>query len=396
MQRVAKSEKATASIWTLMPSILTLVTGAEERGAALQKIHDSVDILFKEMTLSNVQRCLADIAGQIPSPVVAVEPVETPGGPLEEEPRLAQAVVTALLNLFVSQFLPSSRQLIDLRICIPWHRYVLDEVDFPQRLFEYVDSINWKVEELREFIELRIGWELRNAGRHISATGNVFQSLFESQLKNDHCDPKMSEDSFEYILRHTHHRPRDLQRLARICVLGFAAAKHIDPAEVLAGKRGVRVGGSAIREAIREVSHAQMREVFTEARRRMPDFDQILAGVRGISIPFTTDNLEGRKGVSDVNETIKVLWSSGILGVQIVTSDDNLNNHLRGIYGNEPCRRFDIDRKRLYVWSFFEYNWEGEARELLDRHQSHAKLIVHPRAFEELGIHVTRDHPIGV
>ena len=252
--KIAKAKSTTLPIWKRLPDVISIVVGTDKgRVDAFKDIQDTLEKTFINKALDKLQACLNDIKNFKIQPVIVVEPIDTPKSELGKEGSLAQSVITALLNVYCSTFTPSQDQLIPLRIAIPWHRYRPELLNYPQRFYSYVGPIKWNSSSLRNFINRRIEWEFKRVRRFMptrtfTRSFDAWSILFEDYTINEHCKPKIREDSFLYLLRHTHYRPRDIQRLVRLAVEKFAYLSDISVDDVLLGKDGRKVTGSVIRE----------------------------------------------------------------------------------------------------------------------------------------------------
>lgn len=400
VHKVKSTSQLSISIWKQIPQAFAAFAKFDEsRVRSIQDLQGEYDDLFSKSALQCVQYCLKDIKGQSPWPVVGIEPIDTPTSALEEDVSLAQEVITALLNVYVADFQPDTNQHLDLYLSIPWHRYSSKAINFPQKLIQYKSYLEWSPKELRDFINRRIEWEFKRVHRQFTGKGmqDAWSTLFEPTVRNEHCRPIFNEDSFEYVLRHTHHRPRDLQRLARKSVEHCKGVLQRDADDILSGASGIKVNGVHIRDAIASCTRETTDSLVTEAARRFPSFSEITERLRGITVPFTTDDLRKRLPGIDIARAIDELWQSGVMGVEVIVTDDNQAPTLpkqtlkinKDLHGRE--------HKRYY---FFEYNWDGEANELLMRYRSpgsEVRCVLHPKTFEYLlPANVTSEYPIGI
>jgi hypothetical protein len=168
-----KAPNLRESIWTQLPAAIKIIAGLDSgQTEALDDLKGHFEDLFSRKARDYVQQCLKELPPEAPRPVIGTEPIDTPTSVLEEQAGLAQAVITALLNLYVANYQPSSRQLLEVWLAIPWHRYSSEQVNFPQKLIQYKAYLQWAPSELRAFIDRRILWEFRRVGRHYSAKGS--------------------------------------------------------------------------------------------------------------------------------------------------------------------------------------------------------------------------------
>lgn len=409
IQKITKSRGFIIPIWKRLADVVGVFTGLDKgRKKALASIEDGIDKLFVDETYKNIQTCLNDIKDDEVQPIIVIEPVDTPSSKLEKVGKeLAQPLVNSLLNVFYSSFNPTNQN-IKLKISIPWNRYVPRELDYPQRFPSYVGHIKWNVDSLRRFINKRISWEFKRIKRTLSARLDPFASLFDEFVVNNHCLPKVNENSFLYFVRHTHYRPRDLQRLVRIAVekQAFETQSSID--DVLLSRGGQKISSSVIRNSIQEFSTDVMpNEFIPEVERKFSNTMDMVDLLYGISVPFDIDNIKKRfektqKGEINpfkLNEVVDQLWESGIIGVEIYPKTDQATDSIREILNTNGLRTYTVGKDNKSRWYFFEYNWHGKPAELISRYNDNtnidARLVLHPRTFEYLLPSVSRDFPIG-
>lgn len=401
--KVAKSEDAIRPIWKRVPDAIALILGPDkDRYKAVTDIQNTFEAFFLERALNVIQDCLREITNYPIQPIVAVEPIDTPTSALEEQTSLAQTIITALLNLYRSTFEPSQNQLVQLRLSVPWHRYVPDDLDFPQKLPQYIGTIKWREASLREFINARIEWEFKTLDRGFTRKGSVdaWSTLFEDRVRNTYCEPETFEDSFKYFLRHTHHRPRDLQRMARLAVESQASFSGASVHDVLLGRGGKKIGDSVIKETIRRNCRNSTKERITEARRKYSDLSQIIDNFYGLPVPFAIEDVKKRITGSNVAEVLTKLWSAGIIGVELTPKSEQARQFLAVTFGDGACRYYSLGGgEKVYKWYFFEYNWDGEITELMNRYreseETEALFVLHPITFAKLMPNVNRVCPIG-
>lgn len=394
IKKIAHTGVLNRSFWQRLPEILSLISGDEIRGEQGRALQDSWAALSDAKACTSVQNCLADIKGHPLFPSVAIEPIETPTSPVEEQPGLAQPLIIALLNLFQSSLQPSDTQLIRVSMSIPWHRCGKDGVNMPQKLLEYGQTIKWTRNRLKEFINRRIEWEFRRVGRSIGAREDAWSCLFEPRVHNDHGNPSVAEDSFDYVLRHTHHRARDLQQIARQAVDCSAESRHISADDVILVRGGTKISGATIRRTLQSFGPEWSQLLLIEGGRRYADLRRLVDSLTGMAVPFDFDNLQKRAAKVQIDPLVAVdtLWDTGLLGVFLCTESENTMEEIKssGIQGveGEGYRSYTVDRRRSFTWSLFEYNCYRKPMELLSRYagpdEGNAKLILHPKMFDVL------------
>ena len=133
-------------------------------------------------------------------------------------------LIVSLLDLYVKdlKFSPVTNQWMRLEISIPWHRNVDYLMREPQKTAQPTGRFNWSGDLLRAFINKRIEHEFTLSRKPARRRGkDAWEELFGEKIRN--VWNGKNEDTFQYFLRHTHHRTRDMIRLAR-----NAVKAHVD------------------------------------------------------------------------------------------------------------------------------------------------------------------------
>lgn len=406
VERVAQQGDTAGTIWSQLGRVVTLITGDTERQKALSSIQDAMEALLHRGAITMVDDCLRDLArdGKAP-PVVAVEPIETPSSDFETgASSLATPLVTSLLNVFMNYFQPGGDAHFDVRIALPWHRYDPAALDFPQKVRQYVGRLRWSRSRLREFIDKRVQWEFRRVGRRfVARTGwDAWNELFGATIANGICLPRVQEDTFGYFLRHTHHRARDLQTLARRAVEAQADADGVSVDHVLRTAAPLRPG--VIKEIFRRENPEATRELLIEAGRKYPKIHTLAEQLRGLAIPFAMEKLKERaeRGGVDVNQALDVLWHAGVVGVTAVPVSERAVSHLIAVLSEDAHMIFENENhERRDRWTWFEYNLEGTPTKLIEALRGLAEvewgLVLHSKALEFFAPHsFDRSCPTGI
>lgn len=372
---------------------------------------ESLDRAFGEDLLSALALCVSDIPEGVPTPLVAVEPIETPHSGIEGTGGLAQPLVNALLNLFVDEFQPSRRQPLDVLIAIPWHRYRPRELHHPQKLRQYAGHISWTPDLLREFISNRIAWELEKRFKRtpsLKGGADLFSVTFEPSITNTNTATPVTEDSFHYFLRHTHYRPRDLLRLARRAVEVQVQLSSESVDGVLAGVLSKRkpISAKAIKAAVNQVCADNADEFLDEVSRRHPYLDEhFFRQLHGMAVPFDTEVLHKRLSRLDeppeVNALLADLWESGVVGVEMRPATPGWIAHLMAAYGNENHRSYKIREGRRqheeHRWYFYSHNTGRQLKDLVTETEgADISLVLHPSLIESFAPEFNRVCPLGV
>lgn len=404
--RLSTSPGVLEPLWKNAAKLAALVLRSDDDAGVLSEIQENYRRLSLSHTSEQMQLCLEDCKAWQPQPVVAIEPIDSPTSDLETEPGLARTLIDALLNLFQAQFQPSSSQLLNVRLSIPWHRYDVDALVSPQKVTQYLGHVTWNATQLREFINRRIEWEFRRVQRGTTPKGgqDAWRLLFGSNVKNLVCASRPREDSFGYVLRHTHHRARDLQKVARMAVEADAIRANTTVDDVLRrGGQGGRVSEHAIREAVRKfcAEYFPIRE--TEAMRRFPQLRAIVHKLDSLQVPFTHAEFERR--LRDLPEppasdALDQLWDAGLVGLEITPQDENDIQVFKDLLGDDCYRTYQLSHEHVvHKWFRFEYNSHESLMGLVRRLEGLGKaspaFVLHPLTFETLTPRTTKEYPLG-
>ncbi len=404
IKTIAGSEPALSTVWHLAKVALSIAGG--NKSNQLEELREAGARFFGKKTLDNLKRCLRDIADDEPRASLAIEPIETPTSPIEQASGVAQPSVTALLNVFRTYFGPGTE--FDVLISIPWHRYQPELLDSPQHLREDIGVVRWSKPNLRTFINKRIDSEFALVRRRKKGAVDAWQALFEDRIADPYCKNRVYEDTFDYCLRHTHHRPRDILRLARRCVETQAELWDTSTDTVLKATHGTRITARAIGEAVRRECFDSAKELIIEASRRLADLEPLTAQLHGLSMPFTRDQLEKRlrdphaPDTASSDRAINTLWDAGVLGLVASTDGEDAAHYLQAAFGTEARRRYtDGDNRKYTRWFWFEYNYDGSGQQLASRLAALADLqsqfVIHPRLWQTIPPGpVNSPTPIGV
>ena len=398
------------TIWSLIPSAASVLVG-EARASKLSELVDEVGLLSSKNIKADVYKCIDGIPNDKERPIVSIEPIETPNSDLENNTNLAQTLVTCLLNVFIREYQPSSSQNINVQLSIPWHRYVRDDVAQPQKLYPYIARFKWTRSALRNFINQRINYEFKRVRRGFAWKGSQdpWSALFGETIINRNCS-NVVEETFDYFIRHSQYRVRDLIRLSREAVEFEAASKNIDVDKILLGTGGIRVTEKSIRASVRETSRRTAIDRIIEAERKFPIARDLSEAMRGLLVPFDLSEVKRRfdhhlASSIDINDAIDVLWSSGIIGIELTPNSDEAFNQLAGSFGSGCISKYRSTTpvmKRFYLFehntldhrvsdiqSTYGVNGKGQHRDI------QMKICLHPMMFEYLDARPTNEYPIG-
>jgi len=400
------------SLWRSIPEVLDVIKGSSEhRREAAKGIQNNISEFFNSKLFDKVQECLEDIENHELQPLVIVEPIDSPQSPLDESSGLARSLITALLNVYRNSFEPTDDQRVIVKMSIPWHRYDVDKLEYPQKIHQHTGQVYWTIKGLREFINKRIEWEFARVHRTFSKKGNLdaWNLFFGETITNKHCEGKIKENSFLYVLRHTHHRARDLIRVSRMAVeylvMKSDGIKSID--DILKSHDNPVISESVLRAAVRDYCKSTIDIRIAEAGRRFQKLRTCLQQLYGINVPFSRNDLERRiknfhqQYCSNANvvERLIQFWESGIIGLEIYTSDIEKHESLKERLGS-GLRFYKKDKRIKYRrWYLFEYNskrnFQSAVQGFGNEQDVTVNFILHPMTFENLTPVVARDCPKG-
>jgi len=395
-------------VWSHIADLIG-AAGGDIGKAVAQAIGDIVGA-FSNKFEEAVQDCLADIQSFETTPAVVIEPIDTPASVFEKaDVNLSQLLLVSLLDLYTRKFSfsPKRNQYIRVEIAIPWHRSVRENLREPQKLPQYMGHISWERGLLRQFMVKRIENEFTTVKRQVRqrADTDAWDLLFTRSLRNNWSS--CEEDSFSYILRHTHHRTRDLMRLARNAIhtqvdLSREAYPYINADQVLAGGPILEVSPTAIRSGVEEALKTSSEDRLTEAKRRYSEISDMVDILRGIESPFSHKTLASRAGSlsHSLGHIVEVLWECGIIGFEILPKTEQHVHIVEKNVGEKGISEFQTKYGvRFKKYFLFEYNCEpsvSQIERIYDSEISDRNIVVHPVFIENLGVRATRDYPIGV
>lgn len=413
IKRFSKYDKILLSFWQRAPEVIEMLPGINEsQFKAVFTMKNMLSNMLCKKTFASINKCLTDISNNKgkTNPLISIEPIESPSSSLEDEKGLSNFIITSLLNVFQSIHNSPDNKHMDIRISIPWHRYIPDYVDFPQRIDSYVGEIIWSEENLFDFINERIEWEFKRLGHKELHKHGGWYNLFEETILNEFCG-HIYENTFQYILRHTHYRPRDIQRIARMIVENQAISYNCSIEDVFhhAIKDDRKICHATIQNTIRQISKDTIKIYCAEVSRKFPDIKHIIKELNGLPVPFSISDLKQKCKFTplairkyDHMELIEILWECGLLGVELrlkggISNIDTLFRQFTDI----GYRNYSVDGKGVHRWYFFEYNWNGKPNQLLDKFNetskfANSKLVLHPKTFDDLLLSVDPSCPIGI
>ncbi len=396
---IGHKENRLPRFWDRIPALLFALGEINLKGLReVEKMQGTFGETLRPSTLENINKCLIDINDQKVQPFIVIEPIDTPRTELDEG-GFALPLVTSLLNVFTRIFIKYQEPSQWIRICIPWHRYRPDNLDNPNRIIPYMGSIEWDRENLKDFINRRIEWEFRRVNRRY-AKRNAWNELFPRKINHRQSGQNFFEDSFLFIRRHTHWRPRELQRITRMAVENQSCKLNQSVEDIL--RRG-QIAEDVIEDTVNEFCRTKFENELTEeAKRRYGDTKtkEIKVLLYGLPNPFNLDDLnkkikkyqknlpEDLRAGSLMN-ILKMLYDSGFIGLEIIPSKDVkiLNDYINifglgtHIYHKEPIQ--------LNLFYLFQYNYDKEISDVINivtnRADAKLSIVFHPSTWSAFG-----------
>lgn len=371
---------------------------------ALQKLQENINELLDKKTFDNLKKCLMDIddADEF-IPEVVVEPIETPHSHFEDKRSLAASVVRALIEVYTSSFYPDAENPFKVRLVIPWHR-LTNEISFPQKLTDSIGKVEWRKKELYAFICKRIEWEFNNKNRKKTNRYNrlgPWYELFDETIKNGWVKSNLEENSFDYFVRHTHYRTRDLINLCKVCVEELHDSKdNFDSLDDVI--RNGFIDRNTIKTAFHKYNIRASEELINEAIRKYKNLETVIDSLYRLPLVFTHNEFKERLKAYSVqmttDDTVITLWECGILGVTAIPNDDEMDSKFN-VFSKEDGKKIMGDKIR---WTWFFYNSERTPIDIMRLLEAYNckdfGYVLHPKLYEAFTpiVSNTLDVPIGV
>lgn len=397
------------SLWKNIDNVLAILFPSGERRNSVSEFGSFFRELGEKTLRSNIFRCISDLERRsLVVPVIGIEPLETPASDLDSKVSVAQSVVSALLNCFRNDFIRSERQLLKVNISVPWNRIAIEDASLPSHLVPYIDDIRWSKSNLRVFINKRIEREALHRGVKLHTRPNhdawdcIFVPIVENESYPGNRDNK--EDSFDYVLRHTLWRARDIQTIARDCVDRYCRENSISNHTEFFRKRLV-VDADCIRSSVASCTPANAKLRIEEARRKFRHSTDLFNILYGMKVPFGIEDLKSRfpeaSDFKEWNEIIQTLWESGILGYRVDFKSDDGLKYFKKKYGDDSYRISKISGKIgkgfLFQYNVFDNN---NVLGMIDRMSKEKRdfsvdPIIHPTFNEYLDLRLDNSGPLG-
>ncbi|UCE61098.1 MAG: hypothetical protein JSU63_04975 [Phycisphaerales bacterium] len=271
--------------------------------------------------------------------------------------------------------------LLHPKILFPADKLPTDHRDFV-KVAEFVDSITWTDRELFLFLCTRVARDLNMAFRldeNFNAPA-IWARVFRGSVSPIRRGVRQPEQKvFEFLLRHSHSRPRDLLILCRNIVQQAVTKSVFSSTEI---DRGVQAGTL---------------ELYTffgnEYGAEHPYIIDLVECFRGCDSVFEYDDTASHRFRNGLQH-IRTRWPEPPWGlrideqyaVDVLVNVGFLGRVLEGQEAKDPCRRYKGNR---YATVFA---YQQKARLIVEPKQ---RLCIHPMFYQALDIHELPEYIVG-
>jgi len=264
------------------------------------------------------------------------------------------SLVDAILSLRKTEDLPSN---LGIKALIPHDRYMNIALRDSDKVGAMHTAIRWNIETLKSFVEKRIAVTAKlKAGSFQTLWRQVFPETVTNSLH------KIEEDSFEYVVRHTMLRPRQLQ-----IHLHNLARKH----------RGISIDPSMVPNSVAESCQVLATNFVGEYGLDHPHLERFILtfeqkdnimqfkAFRDL-VGAAVKRFHGPDHGIDVEDKLDVLYAMGFFGIVRFVEPGGLMR--------EPYYPPTKESRRHYVDFFFRKPYRKVATRLADD----ALVALHP------------------
>lgn len=408
---LSKRDYIDTSIWKRLREI---ISENIEKSRSIINVIDSFSDITSGDVHDSINACVRDVkfAG-IPAPIVLVEPVERPTTLSSESSNFINFIVSILLDVWYDQFRAHMiGNEIEVYLTIPWHRYEGSDPKFPQKIGPYTSFVRWERDDLDKVIRKRLVWQAKQFGltsARFFSEDSIWHEYFPPAIENRKIKnrPNAYEDTFNYILRHTCWRPKDLLNICRSCIVKHCQKTGTDLRLFFTRRDTIH------ENTVREVVAAQARQI---ANWRIAEFDKkynldlpLIEIFAGMESPIEYDLFIDRTSViPDITNVVgsksllTQLWDADVLGVCVEVLDHTDLDLLVASYGEAVIRRpKNVHRDgRSVLGVLFLYKYNTPINEnpisLIHRYAKSSYVIFHPIFHEYFGIVSSEEYPVGV
>src|SRR5579883_804106 len=232
-------------------------------------------------------------------------------------------LVQAVYNISVS---PLGRK-IGFKVFLPEDKYEAIRSRDLDKIKEFIFKIEWTPAELKEFIARRIAHSLNirdDRGNLLTDMQNTWHRVFPRTVVNKQVS-QIREDIADYLIRHTHYKPRDLQ---------YYCAKLRDLTLAEEDSYTV-VSEDVVRRAVRDVTKELVDNLFIEFAYEYPFLKKLIEQFRRFPNVMSYEEqfypqihrFKSREKLEDSpDELIDLLFKVGFVG-GIVSLRNGLEDH---------------------------------------------------------------------
>jgi len=265
---------------------------------------------------------------------------------------------------------------VSIKALIPHDRWLIQKPRDRDKWRGIHQSIVWRYANLKEFVRKRLAL---HPNIHSTTDFTVAWTQYFPEKIWNHCY-KVNEDGFDYILRHTQYRPRQLQfHLIKLC-------KHFKDREI---------SPLEIADVIASSCKERVVDFIEEFRIDHPQMDKFLRRFHGCANVLTYEAFCTRVGdilrqlgvAVDIPEKIEKLYHIGFVGRVCVMTDFAYEAKKHATYF-PPSR---VDGKRYKCEFYYEEGAPEEFRNL-DKADT---VCIHPMFHDYCGLEPNERYLIG-
>lgn len=264
------------------------------------------------------------------------------------------SLADALLSLRADSNWPD---VLSIKALIPHDRYIAISLRDSDKLNDISVSIRWHRRALEQLVRKRIETTTKIRGSNFS---HVWQQVMPRMLINPFH--RLEEDTFDYLLRHTMMRPRQLQI-------------HLD--DLAKRNHGVNIDPSMIPKSVAESSEKLAKYFVEEFSLDRPDLERFILtfGEQNSVMSYAAfrehvtkgmERFDVRRGANTVEEVIDDLYTTGLFGVVKFVESGAIGN---GTY----CPPTREDKKH-----FVEFFYRRPYSKISARLHDNSLIALHP------------------
>jgi len=229
-------------------------------------------------------------------------------------------LVQAVYNISVSGL----GKKIQFKVFLPEDKYESIRSRDLDKIKEFIFKIEWTRSELKEFIARRISHSLNirdKKGILITDNSSSWYRIFSHTVTNKDV-AKIPEETAEYLIRHTHYKPRDLQYYC-------ARARDLALSE---DEVGNTISEGILRKAVRDISKELVDNLFIEFEYEYPFLKRLIEQFRRFPNIMSYENrfypqvnrFRAREKMQESSEElVNLLFKVGFIGGIVCRKHDS-------------------------------------------------------------------------